>query len=305
VSLILLLQEPATFPTGVISTVNRFTDFILQYLVALGAVGALSMALTEAGKKLLDSRTKFLALRWTRWAERTRFDETLLSGPATAAHGGAPLPHPTRLDAMSQLLQLCTGVPSDEATAIAQGLFDSHGKLPMWHAFYPAPGHALFALDLGRMMGSIQEAADIALSSPRQHPSLYLLMTTGANPEDITRWYVEGESSLAELTDATPTAEQRQRVKDHADRYARLRQIVKRKLDGFQLYTGDRWGSWNQFSANLIGIGVMFLVLLSMRLNATGPTLGFPAIIVFSLLGGVLSPVAKELVAALKRVRYG
>jgi len=45
------------------------------------------------------------------------------------------------------------------------------------------------------MMGSIQDAADIALASPRQNASLYMLMTSGADPTDISRWYERDQTA--------------------------------------------------------------------------------------------------------------
>jgi hypothetical protein len=113
--------------------------------------------------------------------------------------------------------------------------------------------------------------------------------------------------------DGLPEAEQKRAIKDQAERFARLRHIIKRKLDGFQLYTGDRWATWNQFAANIAGVVVMFGVLvwlnwsrqqvpLSAAALADSITLG---IILLSLLGGILSPLAKDLVTALKRVKDG
>jgi hypothetical protein len=283
--LILALQATTPIPEGVVLAVNQFAEFLLRYLGALAAIGALSMALIEAGKKLLDSRTKFQALRWTRWMMRT--------------------PSSNHARAMAELLQLCTGITSEEATAAADRLIADGGHLPLSHAFHPEPAHALFALDLSRMMGSIQDAADIALSSPTEYPELFRLMTVGAKPDDVTRWFADGSSALVSIADLNPTPEQRQRVKEHAERFARLRQIVKRKLDGFQLYTGDRWASWNQTAANAVGIIAMFIVLTWLQRNSTVASISFPSLIVFSLLGGILSPVAKDLVTALKRVKDG
>jgi hypothetical protein len=288
------LQSTAPMPEGVVIAVNQFTDFLLRYLGALAAVGGLSMALIEAAKKLLDSRTKFQALRWTRWVMRTPLDRTL-SGAPQASH--------TR--AMGEIIQLCTGVTAEEASSAAAELIARRGHLGLGHAFHTVPAHALFALELPRMMGSVQDAADIALSSPTEYPDLYQLMTVGAKLDDVERWYSEGSSALVSIADLNPTPEQRQAVKEHAERFARLRQIVKRKLDGFQLYTGDRWASWNQTAANALGIVAMFIVLMWVQRNAVGASISFPTLIVFSLLGGILSPVAKDLVSALKRVKDG
>ncbi|MBA3644675.1 MAG: hypothetical protein H0W63_00715 [Gemmatimonadaceae bacterium] len=292
--LILALQSPPPIPDGVVIAVNQFTDFLLRYLGALAAVGALSMALIEAAKKLLDSRTKFQALRWTRWVMRTPLDRTI-TGEQAATHSSA----------MAQLIQLCTGVTDEEASLAAANLIASEGHLGLGHAFHTVPAHALFALELPRMMGSIQDAADVALASPPEYPDLYQLMTVGAKADDVERWYRDGSFALVSVADLNPTPEQRQAVKEHAERFARLRQIVKRKLDGFQLYTGDRWGSWNQAAANAVGMVAMFIVLTWVQRNGIGASISFPTLIVFSLLGGILSPVAKDLVSALKRVKDG
>ncbi len=279
------LQSATPIPDGVVTAVNLFTEFLLRYLGALAAVGALSMALIEAAKKLLDSRTKFHALRWTRWVMRA---------PA-ASHSRA----------LTEMIQLCTGVTPDEASAEADKLIERGGHLPLFHAFHTVPAHAIFALELSRMMGSIQDAADIALSSPSEYPDLYRLMTVGAKPDDIGRWYADGTSALVSIAETNPTPQQRQEVKEHAERFARLRQVVKRRLDGFQLYTGDRWASWNQTAANAVGIVAMFIVLTWLQRSSAVASISFPRLLLFSLLGGILSPVAKDLVTALKRVKDG
>ena len=293
---IIALQAASSTPESVVVTVNRFTDYLLAYVVALAAVGALSMAFVEAWKKLLDSRTRFQALRWTQWLQRT---------PLYTAIGDERDESRIRGQAYAQLLQLCTGVPEADAQESSAQLLQSDGHLPIYHAFirWRFPSHAVFALELERMMGNIQEAADVALAAPRQNTSLYLLMTTGADPDDIRRWFEGGPESLVSIVDPNP--QERQEIKDHADRFARLRQVCKRKLDGFQIYAADRWASWNQIVANVVGMVALFLILLwiKTRPGATSPS--YPTIVVFSLLGGVLSPLAKDLVTALKRVKDG
>jgi hypothetical protein len=296
--LILALQSASssasTLPEGVISTVNRFTDFLLGYVGALAAVGALSMALIEAGKKVFDSRTRFQALRWTHWLGRSAFDINAFKSEQS----------PTLNSAYAELLQLCTGVPIAEAREAADRLLRDGGRLPTRHAFLRPqfPAHAVFALDLQRMMGSIQESADTALASPRELPSLYLLMTSGADRADIKSWYEEGPDSIIAIVEPTPA--NRLAIKEHADRFARLRQVVKRKLDGFQVYTGDRWASWNQTVANIVGIVALFLILIWVK-NTAPNSPGYLTIVLLSLLGGILSPIAKDLVTALKRVKDG
>jgi hypothetical protein len=326
VPLFLLVLEGTTFSTGVVAAVNKLTDFVLQYAIALAAVGALSMALIEVGKRILDSRTKFQAKRWTAWMERAAKEEedaakaaldqswtawvrrTLAEERASTKGEKPESPDAIAvglMEAFAELLQLCCGVSAHESRAEADRLLQAKGRIDRWHAFRPRPANALFALDLGRMMGSIQEAADVALSNPRQFPSLYGVMTVGADRNDVRLWFKEGVVEMANIAERDPDEKKRQRIKEHADRFSRLRQIVKRRLDGFQLYTGDRWASWNQFSANVLGFVLMFGILVWMRVSAKTFVLAWPAIPIVSLFGGVLSPIAKDLVSALKRVKDG
>ena len=311
------LQQAATAAnaaaaaTDVGGAVTLLTNFLLKYITPLAAVGALSMALIELGKKLLDSRTKFQTLRWITWMQQTGGQRANHQpngvAPMIAAQRSAEIER-----ALTQLLQLCTGVSIAEAEEAARGLIASGGKLPFLYAWSRSPAHSVFALDLSRMMGSIQEAADIALATPGQYESLFRFMTLGSDQTDVTNWLKRGPAAALNVDDL-PDADQKRVIREQAERFARLRQIVKRKLDGFQLYTGDRWGTWNQFAANIVGFIVMFSSLLylnwvarSVSLNAPEVLSSFtPTIIPISLLGGILSPVAKDLVNALKSVTDG
>ena len=250
--------------------VEAFASNLLDYALALAAVGALSMALIELFKKILDSRTRFHAKRWTAWMKKS---------------GDGVIDLVDRRQAYADLIQLCTGVTPGEATDSSAALVDHDGSLPMWHGWDPDPAYSVFSLEPARMMGAIQDAGDMALAAPDRYKALFRLMTAGASQSDIDTWRNKSGE-----------------VKDQAEAFARLRQIFKRKLDSFQLYTEQRWASYNQFSANVVGAIVMFAALYSLR---TDLALGLGSLVMLSLFGGVLSPVAKDLVAALRRVRDG
>jgi hypothetical protein len=293
-SLILAQQSASPTAENVVGTVGQFSDLLLAYIVALAAVGAFSMVLVEALKKLLDSRTRFHTRRWTQWVARSPFDASVLrtTEPLSLAL------------AYGELLQLCTGVARTVANDEASLLLDHDGHVRTLNRFFyrQLPVDAIFALDLKHMLGSIQEAADVALASPAQHKNLYLLMTSGAEPRDIVEWHDKGPDGLIAIAD--PNAEDRRAIKEHADRFARLRQIVRRKLDGFQLYASDRWASWNQIVANIVGMIGFFLILFGIR-NTSRIDFSFPTILALSLFGGILSPLAKDLFSALSRVKDG
>jgi hypothetical protein len=262
----------------IFDAVGGFTDYILDYAIALAAVGALAMALIEAAKKLLDSRTKFHAKRWTAWMMKSGETRVELAD---------------RRQAYSDLIQLCTGVTAMEADSASAALIQNGGALPIWHGWDPAPATAVFSLETPRMMGAIQDAGDTALASPKRYGALFRLLTSGADQADIDLWLEKGQH---------PTPKNIDETKALADAFARLRQIFKRKLDAFQLYTEQRWASYNQFAANALGALIMAVALWKLRETYQINEL---SLMVLALFGGILSPIAKDLVSALRRVRNG
>ena len=280
--------DPATLQL----TINDFTDFLLQYFIALAAVGALAMALIELWKKVRASQTRYHGRSVTRWFRQSDAAFDVIRRQAIGrdeVSGNA---------AYAELIELTTGVPPEHARRTAGVLLD-RGRVPaglVWvesHAEY-----ALFALALERMMGHVQDAADSALNTPQRYPSLYLFVTAGADPKDVGAWF--------EMAQTTPKGDDREEAKRRADLYARLHQLVRRKLDGFQVYAEQKWVNWNQLWANIAGVIVLFAALTWGRdFTAEATRHALPTIILFSLLGGILSPVAKDIVVALRRVRGG
>jgi hypothetical protein len=302
--LVLALDAASSTPQTVATTVNKVTDILIGYLTPLVAIGALSMALIELWKKFFDSRTKFHAARWFHWMKTV----------ADAADK-AIVPNNLFANALAELLLLCTGTSETDAKAKANELIRLNGDLGWRYGrgvlkgIPRSPVYAVFALELERMMGSIQEAADTALANPQKYQNLYYLLTSGGISDDITAW-LTGPAKLAKAAQSTDD-KVREKVKRLSELSARLRQVVKGKLDGFQLYTSDSWANRNQLQANIVGIVLMFLTLTYNSWSPTGDsyttflTYVTPQIVGFSLVGGILSPVAKDLVTALQKVKDG
>ena len=286
-------------PTGIIATIDLFTSFLIGYLTALAAVGALAMAAIEFAKKVFDWRTRFHARRVVGFVHATTAERTAKSR-ALAITGGSP---PDAV--LAELLQLGTGVTAADAGEKARALIASTGRIPLWHAGRRDPAYALFALEIEKMMNAIQEAGDIALNAPHDYPHLYLLMTSGASEDDVAAWYTRGERVMSAAAGPELNPALREDVKRLGDQFTRLRQVMKRRLDAFQLYTSDSWASWNQLWANVVGAVTMLGILLWMRGTSDPNAPGVPLLVVLSLLGGVLSPVAKDLLTLLKRAKSG
>lgn len=267
----------------ILDAVNDFTEFLLGYFIALAAVGALAMALIELWKKMRHSETRFHAERLTAWFAQDAGTRQVDASVARAAY--------------AELIHLTTSVAVTQASATAGSLLD-RGSIPaglLWVAH--RADYAMFALPLDRMMGHVQDAADSALNNPRRYPALYDFVTAGADESEVAQWRELAQSRR-------PGQDEPEEARRRADVYARLNQAVKRRLDGFQLYTSQRWVNWNQFAANVVGTIVLFAALL-WSAGGFEATLPLPAIIAMSLLGGVLAPVAKDMVSALRKVKQG
>jgi hypothetical protein len=286
-------------PTAIQTSVEAFADFLLQYFVALAAVGALAMALIELWKKLTDSRTRFHSRAVCRWINSA--PEAFVGPPKLPADD---MGKASAQGAYRELIHLTTGSGLPAESDRIGGLLTRDGEMAGFWRFERHAEHALYALELGQMMGHLQDAAEIALNNPTRYPGLYLFMVHGARREDVQDWYEQADSP-PQVADRTSRPE----AKARADLYARLRQVVKRKLDAFQLFQGDIWVNRNQLAANLLGALVLFATLCWVHYGPGSPTPpragDLVLYIVISLLGGMLAPIAKDLVVALRKVRQG
>src|SRR6185436_8577601 len=96
-------QAGPDLPSGIIATIDRFTAFLVGYLSALAAVGALAMAAIEFAKKVFDWRTRFHARRvlgFIRGTQLERDAKALRTGIGDASPPEA---------ALAELIQLGTG----------------------------------------------------------------------------------------------------------------------------------------------------------------------------------------------------
>ena len=270
-------------PEDVYKAIDQLVSFILRYAVTLAAISALAMALIEAVKALFSLRDRFHKRRVRAW---------ILSVPPPVQFFGQlnivnETPFHQRVYA--QLIQLTTG-ESAGAKAITDAI--------EWKPWDIGPGNALFALELEKMMGQIQSAADTAVNHPKVYSDLYLFLTMGADAKDITEWFDWSQEPPAH------SLQQATLAKDQADAYSRLRQLVRRRLDAFQLVTSYRWQTGNQIASVALGAGLLFGSLAYLAREKPPQTkLQWLGLVVTSLLGGIMAPAAKDLVIALKKTR--
>lgn len=169
------------------------------------------------------------------------------------------------------------------------------------HAPFRSIERAVFELEIARMMAQIQDAADAVLQNPHRSPSLYLFLTRGCEQEDVTAW------STAMAT--RPTEPDPARQARMAELYGRIRLLVKRQLDSFQTVTSYRWDELNQLWAIIVGAIILYVAQLTQWIQSGDPaihrlSLEHLKIACVSLLGGVLAPIAKDLISALSNIKF-
>jgi hypothetical protein len=100
-------------------------------------------------------------------------------------------------------------------------------------------------------------------------------------------------------------------TKHLADVYGRIRLLMRRQLDSFQTVTSFRWREANQKWAIILGAILMSVVQIMVLVkHSHDPSFSIDfsnigQLILISVLGGVLAPVAKDLVDALAKVKSG
>lgn len=276
-------------PGKVKEVVGELTDFILQYAIALAAISALAMALIEAYKSIMKTRERYHMRRLHDWIVSTQIPTLDVAGLNTRATPA----HQFQENVFRQLMHLTTG--SDLVNASLMSLREIDGK-----NFRPSDTNALFTLELEKMMGQIQDAAEIVLSSPDAFPELFLFLTQGAKRLDIQTWVNAAAAPLAKQPD--------EEKKNAVEAYGRLNKYVRRRLDGLQLNASYTWAKKNQWWSVVVGAVLMAGSLFYLEVVKTDDATNVAAwiqIVLASLLGGVVAPVAKDLVTALKKVRTG
>jgi hypothetical protein len=158
--------------------------------------------------------------------------------------------------------------------------------------------NAVYDQPTDKMMGQIGAAAKMALDFPNKYPYLYAALTR-EDQDDAAVWKALAEALDNPHVDATGLiADPPDDVQRRATRArARIDQSVSRKLDAFQLRTEYVWARCNQAVA--VGGAILFLALLLRPVFIENPiTYVFSCIV-----GGLMSPVAKDVVTALSGLR--
>lgn len=269
----------------------QMADFISSYAVTLAALGVLTMAILEAVKKLFNLRQVFQRNALEAWlgqqdsgrSAANHYSVASGSRSTVAMSIAAPAGNAYRWQqAYAELLHLSTGLPLGKP-------LDGRPA-----SFSRSVDFALFELELPQLMSQLQEAADAALNHPASYPHWFSFVTRGVSKDDLIRWH-RGLQHIENLEESDRKA--------LGELYGRIRLLVRRQLDAFQTVTAYRWREWNQLYSWILGF---VLMLIAQVITAETSGKAYPAwymLFSVSMLGGLLAPVAKDLVDALAKIK--
>jgi hypothetical protein len=170
---------------------------------------------------------------------------------------------------------------------------------------------ALFDQPTDKMLGQIQAATTIAIDFPAVYPKFYSFLTempsskaaaeetggsgkssTESQPTDSEVW-----RNFITQVNNTGQATVEDKVLQNATRArARIDHFVARKLDAFQTGTEYNWARFNQYLSVVLSAIVLTGLLLHMQFNL------LPAL-VLAFFGGMMAPLAKDVVSALSGLK--
>lgn len=281
---------------------DLFVGQILNYALLLAATGTLAMALLEAVKGVLSAKTRFHKYSLGKWlnmriTETSRveldeiqefieehFDLRLLERLSNSYEANENPTNPAtadqnfRLIAVNDLESICSGVALNEATR--PGLL-----------FEIKEEQAFYSLETAQFTARVQRSLEAVLHNP-ERSGLLFLMLAASHPRSAIHWLNYLVASQKDKIVISP--EQYQAASRHLDQ---LTESLNDRLDSFQVNTLYSWGRLNRFVAMLTGAALLFYILTE-HFNFLSPV----EAAVYSALGGMVSPVAKNLVTALRSI---
>lgn len=262
--------------------VNNTANQIVNQLAFLAAVGGLSGALVKTLEDLSwvrEAINRNYIKAWMR--QRYAGCLTLLNHRERRIYGILPTktevpPHARnnpRGSAWHQMLELCSA--GDES--------------------------ALTKLQSDQICGQLNGAAQLALQYPVQYRSLLEVLASGAAEGDESTVLAWSEiPAEARANPALLSTEQQKVVARYADARTRLSNYVQRAIDSLHVRLDNRWQWWQNMA------GFVFSTILTFGLmehsgvfdHRTG--LGILRLVLASIVGGFIAPVARNLVIAVR-----
>jgi len=288
----MFLDPSISVQTQITAGLKQIADAVLRWAIPLAAIGSVSMAFIQAAKNVTPIRNWFQRVRLRRWLlasirddysanKFARIFEQLKMRLRKRSEGDEE-----RLENERELLRK---VEKDIICLATSGDKD---------AFYDLP--------IDGLCDQIRKIVSVILDYPKFHRELLRCLARGANLEDIATILNEQVSQV--LDGATQSVKDEKEVfREFAAAKSRVLVQIRCSVDAIQTSIGFRWKFWLQlFSmilSALIGVVALNLGVLIAHEGNMSRTSNFWTSVLIGLLAGFLAPVARDLVAALEKLR--
>jgi len=250
------------FLAGLKSGLGNLESELTSYLVAASAIGVTSMALIQTLKDQLPLRKWYQRMRLRRWINEG------LPSPAAIKAGVAPA---TAQDVEQDMLTLA---------------LDGDAK-------------AFYALEMDKLCGQLNAAAQSALQAPAAHAGFLAVLASEADPAILTAVLggvpVDANGVVLPIADPAMVA--------YTTARTQVGQQIQRAIDALQLAVSADWQVHLQQAALLLSI----LLAWGGAHAATSLKGGGVQVVAFTIftgvLAGFLAPVSRDLIAALQNLR--
>jgi len=234
---------------------------LTSYVVAASAIGVTSMALIQTMKDQLPLRQWYQKMRLCRW-----ITEGLPTADAVTAVVGKPT---------------ATQVEADMLTLALDG-----------------DGKAFYSLDIDKLCGQLNAAAQSALQTPKQHAGFLAVLASEADPNALALVLagvpVDASGVVLPITDPAAVA--------YTGARTQVGQQIQRAIDALQLSITADWQVRLQEAALVLSILLAWGgVHASKSLQPGFSTFLFT--IFTGVIAGFLAPVSRDLIAALQNLR--
>lgn len=153
--------------------------------------------------------------------------------------------------------------------------------------------NSLFDLKIDRFAGQLNAAVQVMLAYPANFKDGIKILAVSASEADL-KAFLNGPAANADADARRAYAEIRTRISN----------VIQRNLDAIQISVGKRWERWLHVASIVVSV---ILILAFFRFDppgfAAGNKMAIGSLILFALLGGMVAPVASNLVAALKKAK--
>jgi hypothetical protein len=258
-----------------------------KYLAALASLSLLTMALLQAAKNLFPIRRHF---------HRRRMRDWLLRRAELACEKFGP-------DRITAALQLI-GTNNDNAVA----KIANESERQLIHIAADGDFYAFYNSEIEDLCSQFGGAVQTMVDYPSQAQGLLLVIVSSADKSDLdcildnaetnktpAEVPKEAEPSYAERLNYSLSDERQRRL----DARNRVRVHAQRTVEAFKLSAGARWKLYLQVCSYLIS-ALLTVIALAMT-SQFNKHLG--RLLIISTIAGFMAPVARDLLAAIEKLR--